>query len=259
VVQVPSPLLALLFLSVAIGASLCAMWLVRRSTELTTLESHKEVAGFIIAIIGALYSVLLAFVVASVWEQFEHAADLAEQEAEMAISLYRDAAAFTTEGDIRQSLRGYAKSVIDDEWPSMAAHQREAAATDVALNDVFMSYRAIEPQSSAQQAFLDNSLDRLDQITQARRARLAASSTALPDPLWLVLLVGALITLGFTLFLPVQNPRAQGLMVSSLATMAAVTLFLILSLDLPFTGDLAVGPTAMDDAISEFDDLDRTG
>ena len=73
-VQVPAPLLALLFLAVAISASLGAMWLVRRSTELETLESHKEVAGFIIAVIGALYSVLLAFVVIAVWGTFEEAA-----------------------------------------------------------------------------------------------------------------------------------------------------------------------------------------
>jgi hypothetical protein len=259
VVQVPSPLLALLFLSVAIGASLGAMWLVRRSTELETLESHKEVAGFIIAIIGALYSVLLAFVVASVWEQFEDAAVLAEREAEMAISLYRDASVFSTEAELRQSLRGYATSVVDEEWPAMAEHQREAAATDVALNEVFVAYRALEPQGPAAQTFLHNSLDRLDAITQARRERIAASSKALPDPLWLVLLFGAIVTIGFTLFLPVQSPRAQGFMVASLATMAALMLFVILSLDLPFTGDLATGPTAMEDAIAEFDDLDHSG
>jgi hypothetical protein len=259
VVQVPSPLLALLFLTVAIGASLGAMWLVRRRTQLATLESTKEVAGFIIAIIGALYSVLLAFVVASVWEQFEAASVLAEHEAEMAVSLYRDAAVFSTEAELRQTVRGYATSVIDDEWPAMAEHQREATATDAALNGVFVAYRAIEPRTLAEQTFLHNSLDRLDAITQARRERIAASSKALPDPLWLVLLFGALITIGFTLFLPVQSPRAQGLMVASLATMAALMLFLILSLDLPFTGNPSTGPKAMEDAIAEFDDLDHSG
>jgi hypothetical protein len=72
----------------------------------------------------------------------------------------------------------------------------------------------------------------------------------------LVLVVGAVITLGFTLFLPVQNLRAQALMVSSLAALAALLLFLVLSLDLPYCGDLAVSSTAMQDAVSEFDDLD---
>jgi hypothetical protein len=72
-----------------------------------------------------------------------------------------------------------------------------------------------------------------------------------------VIVAGAFITLGFTLLLPVQSARAQTLMVSMLAAMAALLLFLILSLDLPFSGDLAVSPKAMEDAVSEFDDLDE--
>jgi hypothetical protein len=256
VVQVPTPLLVFLFLAVAIGGSLGAMWLIRRSTELEKLESHKEVAGFIIAVIGALYSVLLAFVVASVWAQHDQAARVAETEAELAISLYRDADVFPNNTVIRPSLRKYATSVIDDEFPAMAEHQREATATDGAINELFRSYRSIQPQNAAEEAFLDNSLDRLDEITDSRRERIAASSNTLPGPLWLVLVVGAVITLGFTLFLPVQSARAQGLMVSSLAAMAALMLFLTLSLDLPFSGDIALDPTAMQNAIHEFGDLD---
>jgi uncharacterized protein DUF4239 len=256
VVQVPAPLLVFLFLAVAIGGSLVAMWLIRRSTELEKLEAHKEVAGFIIAVIGALYSVLLAFVVASVWAQHDQAARVAEMEAELAISLYRDADVFPNDTGIRPGLRQYATSVIDDEFPAMAVHQREATETDEAINELFRSYRSIQPQSAAEEAFLDNSLDRLDEVTDSRRERIAASSNTLPGPLWLVLVVGAVITLGFTLFLPVQSARAQGLMVSSLAAMAALMLFLTLSLDLPFSGDIAVDPTAMRNAIHEFGDLD---
>jgi hypothetical protein len=257
VVQVPAPLLAIGLLTIAVGASLGATWFVRRSTDLATLESHKEVAGFIIAVVGALYSVLLAFVVAGVWEQFEETATIAEHEAELAISLYRDAEVFPTSDEIRSSLRGYATSVIDEEWPSMAEHQEEAPATDLALSDVFESYRSIDPQQADEEVFQGNALDRLDDLTAARRERITASSKSLPGPLWLVIVAGAFITLGFTLLLPVQSARAQTLMVSMLAAMAALLLFLILSLDLPFSGDLAVSPKAMEDAVSEFDDLDE--
>jgi hypothetical protein len=69
--HIPSPVLGLLFLGVVVAVALGAMWLVRRSTEVESLESHKEVAGFIIAVIGGLYSVLLAFIVVTAWESFE--------------------------------------------------------------------------------------------------------------------------------------------------------------------------------------------
>ncbi len=138
----------------------------------------------------------------------------------------------------------------------MAHHQEEAAATDVALADLFHSFQSIDPQRPGEEVFQGNALERLDGLTAARRERIAEASKALPAPLWLVLVVGAVITLGFTLFLPVQNVRAQALMVSSLAALAALLLFLVLSLDLPYCGDLAVSSTAMQDAVSEFDDLD---
>jgi hypothetical protein len=50
----------------AVAASVGGLLLVRRRIALATLEQHNEVAGFIIAVIGGLYAVLLAFVVISV-------------------------------------------------------------------------------------------------------------------------------------------------------------------------------------------------
>src|SRR5262245_59477853 len=153
--QVPAPLLALLFLVVIVGAALGGMWLVRRHSELESLEEHKEVAGFLIAVVGALYSVLLAFVVVSVWESFEDADRVAQNEADLLVSLYRDADAFPDDtADLRTNIRGYADSVVDDEWPAMANDQHEAAETDVALHQVFNGYRAVDPQGSAQDVFL---------------------------------------------------------------------------------------------------------
>jgi hypothetical protein len=256
--QVPAPLLAVLFVVVIVGAALLGMWFVRRYTDLEALEAHKDVAGFLIAVVGALYSVLLAFMVVSVWESFEDADRVAQREADLLVSLYRDADAFPNlRDDLRTSIHGYAESVVDDEWPSMAEHQSEAPETDAALGRVFNGYRAVDPRGPAEEVFLRNALDRLDDVTESRRERIAAAAAELPRPLWTVLLAGCAITVGFTLFFPVKAARVQAVMVGALAAMTALMLFLVLSLDLPFTGDLAVKPTAMNEAISEFGDLDR--
>jgi hypothetical protein len=256
--QVPVVLLAVMLVVVFVGAALLGMSFVRRRTEFESLEAHKDVAGFLIAVVGALYSVLLAFVVVSVWESFEDAERVALRESELVVSLYRDADAFPSDREsLRTSIRGYAESVVDDEWPSMAEDQREAPETDVALSRVFNGYRTVDPQGPAEDVFLRNALDRLDDVTESRRERIAAAATELPRPLWTVLLAGCVITIGFTLLFPVRNARVQAVMVGALAAMTALMLFLVLSLDLPFTGDLAVKPTAMNEAIAEFGDLDR--
>jgi hypothetical protein len=256
--QVPAPLLAVSFVAVIVGAALGGMWLVRRHTALESLEAHKDVAGFLIAVVGALYSVLLAFVVVSVWESLEDADRVARREAELLVALYRDADAFPDDSaGLRVNIRDYADTVVADEWPAMADHQHEAAETDVALHRMFDAYRAVDPQGAGQDVFLRNALDRLDDVTEARRERIAASATELPRPLWGVLVAGCVITVGFSLFFPVKAARVQAVMVGALAAMTGLMLYLVVALDLPFTGDLSVKPTAMREAIAEFGDLDR--
>ena len=67
-----------------------------------------------------------------------------------------------------------------------------------------------------------------------------------------MLIAGAVISIGFTYFFAVKNRAAQVLMVSAFASTVGLVLFLVLVLDLPFTGDVGVGPTSMERVIEEF-------
>ena len=134
----------------------------------------------------------------------------------------------------------------------MAKHQREDRRTDASLDAVWQSYRAFTPQSPTEQAFYTDSIRRLNDLQTQREDRLSAADSTLPEQLWWVLMAGGVITIGFTYFFGVRSLGAQILMVAALAGMISLTLFLILSLDLPFSGDLAVPPTAMTHAVAEF-------
>ncbi|MEA2373136.1 MAG: hypothetical protein QOH12_3530, partial [Solirubrobacteraceae bacterium] len=101
------------------------------------------------------------------------------------------------------------------------------------------------PTTPSQTEFYSNAVTSLQRVSELRRARILMSGDELPLPLWTALIVGAMISIGFTYFFGVRNFRAQALMVAALSSMIGVVLFLILALDLPFTGDISVGPTAM--------------
>lgn len=249
----PGVLLGSLIVVIGVAVSLGGLLLVRRNVAVATLEQHNDVAGFIIAVIGVIYAVVLAFVVISVWEQFDTAKANASQEANLVGLLYVNAVFYPGHTEsIRKDLQGYAESVVNNEWTEMSAHQSDSPTTDRQVGVLLGEYRAIHPESTEEGIFYTESVRRLYELTNLRRARVDASGNELPSVLWTILIVGGVITIGFTYFFGVSHFGAHVLMVAALAAMIALTLFVILSLDLPFSGDLRISSDAMEQTIREF-------
>ena len=60
--------------------------------------------------------------------------------------------------------------------------------------------------------------------------------------MWSVLLPGAMGCLLLSLFFPIEDPRLQAILTAGLAGFLAMVLFVIISLDKPFHGAMAVSP-----------------
>ena len=95
-------------------------------------------------------------------------------------------------------------------------------------------------------------LYQLDQMTQARRARLVASEGAVPGVIWLVLFGGAVITIVFTFFFGTRNLRVQIMMTGLLAMVIFGELLTIIAIDRPFTGPVKVEPTPLIYVLADF-------
>lgn len=249
----PAWLLGVAIVVAAVGLSAVAVWAVRRRVPIETLQERQEVTSYILAVVAVVYAVLLAFVVVIVWQGFEDASADATREAAAVGLVYRDALALGDRGaGVRAALQDYASSVVKHEWPRMADEHDEARETDTALNAVWDSYRGLATHTGHEEVFYAEGLRRLNDAVELRRARILTSSSQLPLPLWIVLIVGALIVIGFAAFFAVARYRVHLALIAGLASTIALVLFLILSLDLPFTGDIGVTPSAMDDAAHEF-------
>ena len=74
----PLFLIGLYFIGGTVVISLLGMWAVRKIVPRELLDQHKEIAGFIYAVIGAIYGVILGFSVVVLWEQFHEAEDRAD-------------------------------------------------------------------------------------------------------------------------------------------------------------------------------------
>jgi len=100
--------------------------LVRRWVNVEVLEQHNDVAGFIYAVIGVLYAVVLGFTAVIVWERFAEAQTNVEKAANELGDLFRDAQAFPDDvrEELQTNLRSYVRLVIEKEWPAMAEANR---------------------------------------------------------------------------------------------------------------------------------------
>jgi len=224
---------------------------VRRSVSLATLEAHNEVAGFVYAVVGVVYGVLLAFVVLAVWEEFERAEAHAEQEANALVDLYRLAGGLPEPArrPLREAVLTYTRAVVDEEWEAMAWGRPSGRALAL-VDDLWRAYLEIEPRTERERAVYSESLTRMSDFADARRLRLYESRNALPDVMWLALIIGAGVTVGFSLLFGVRSVASQAVMTATLAVSIVLLLFLTWALDHPFRGDVRVPPAAFEAALT---------
>jgi hypothetical protein len=230
--------------------------LVRRRVPLPIPETQHEVAGFIIGVLGAIYAVLLAFVVVAVWEQYGEAKATLAAEANQLNDLSRMAQGFPAplQQRVLEGLRVYGQSVIDDEWETMA-HGKASPKTQAAIDNLWQLYREVDPQTNREIALYGESLDRLNQLSDDRRLRIYASADDMPAVIRILLWGGGLVMIAFTYFFGVMSIRSQALMTAALAGEIAFILFLIVALDNPFKGYVRLPPEQMQQVLDRMNTI----
>ena len=227
--------------------------LVRRRISLDRLRINNEVAGFKFATIGVLYAVLLAFAVIIVWEKFSEAERAVAQEAGAAATLYRlaDGIGSNPGAAFRNGLTGYLRTAIAEDWPAMERGRASQAVTR-ALDAAYAALLTFTPSDSRGTALLTEALNQLDRMTQARRVRLVLAPGVVPGVLWFVLFIGAILTIGFTLFFGTENLRIQAMMTGILSFLIFSGLLVITVIDHPFAGPVRIQPEALSAVLEEF-------
>ena len=243
--------------------------LTRRWVSVEILKLNNEVAGFIYAVIGVLYAVLLGFTAIIVWEQFDKAQAGVDQEANELADLYRHAQAFPddTRRTLETQLRAYAKLVVEKEWPAMAERTSSSETWEMyspetweTYNQLWRTYQQFQPQNDHERIWYAQSLTRLSQLGDQRRLRLLSSrSEGIPAVMWVALLGAGGVTIGFSFLFGTRSAVAQVLMTSALAMTIAVVLLSIVALEEPFRGITRVDPGAFDQVAYIFDVWSRSG
>jgi Protein of unknown function (DUF4239) len=240
-------LYGVLIVLLAIVLAVAGVALVEYLVPWQVRQRHNDVAGFIYAVLGVVYAVLLGFTTIAVWEDFEQTKNTAESEANELAELFWLAHELPEPegGRLEEHARSYAEVVIDDEWSLMAKGQaspRAWALTDEMRSSIY----GFEPDSRAEQALYDRGLVLIHDLVDQRRLRLLEAAGGLPRVLRVALVVGGLIVVGFTYLFGLENTRSHRLMIASLAAIIALVMLTIYSLDHPFAGIARVQPDAFE-------------
>jgi uncharacterized membrane protein len=245
------PGLFAIFLFVLI--SVAGLVLVQRKVPIELRKQHNDVAGFIYAVVGIAYAVLLGLVVVAAWEQFQTARNTTEREAsELAELFWLGHRLPEAEGHQLQELtRSYAQVVVDEEWPLMARGESSPRAWEL-IDEIRLTVQNLNPDTEAEQVLYEQGLERVHDLADARRNRLVEAREGIPTILWVVLLTGAIITVGFTYLFGLDDTTTHTLMVALLAVIIGLILFTIGSLEYPFRGDVRLGPDAFELVLKRF-------
>ncbi len=237
-------ILAIIIILGSVVISIAGLIVTRSYFPIHKIKFHNDVAGYIFASLGAIYAVLLAFMVVVSWQQFDNTNTNVVKEANAIASIYRDSEAFSPEfrTRVRASLDEYVNAVINDEWPLLAKGERSMKVQKIS-DGIWKLFGDYQPKTEAEKIFFQESVKKLNEEGELRRGRILDSQSGIPGVLWTVLIIGGIVTIVFTLFFGTENFGAQMVMTSLLAIMISSILYTIFVFDYPFTGSVTVSPS----------------
>jgi Protein of unknown function (DUF4239) len=228
------------------GFVLVSLWALRRWV-LPRLRLNTDASLFFGAAVMqsamVLYGLVATLTAVSVWTKHSQVSDTVSSEATAIAGLWRDLGGYPPRerDSMREVLRGYTNQIIEEAWPQQ--RQGRIPRAGVEWMDRFLAQLLVfEPKTEAQKIVHTETLSAFNRMHEARRQRLDAVNSGLPGVMWFVLLPGAMGCLLLCLFFPIEDTRVQAILVVGLAGFVAMVLFVIISLDRPFQGAMAITP-----------------
>ena len=237
-------------LAASIAGTLALLFLARRIPAANRLRSNNDVLGVYFTLIGTIYAIVMAFMLASVWTRFDQASSQAEQEAATLVNMFHlaDGLPEADRSRLQTEVRDYARLVISKEWPTMQQGQSDPQA-DKLHHQLWHDAQALQPRTNHDTNIHAQLLQQLTTLATLRRLRLLVSKSGLPNILWFVLIAGAALLIVITALYGEDPYPAHGVKAALLATILALILYAIWEIDGPFQGSVTVTPDAFVEAV----------
>lgn len=234
-----------LFIALVLGVSWLILLGLRRWVRRASHGSGEwdRILGYAVAVYGVFYGVTLALIASAAYANFADVDELVLQESSSVAVLFRDASGFPDpdKRELQNLLTAYTTRVIDVEWPAQAAGNVPDETVDEVdgIEDILFAF---EPKTEAQSSVQEETIDAFNQFVADRRARAAVTELELPDVLWIVLTVGAVLNAVLLGLIEVRSLRVHLVMSGLIAVFVAMLIYAIAGFDRPYSGPISVTP-----------------
>lgn len=245
----------LVIMALSLGVGLGSSVGIRKLFRLDPSDEDTEVAINLMQVASAYIGIMLAFAGVLVWQDYEDAEVAVHQEAAAASELYRDLAIYGPETvPTRAALRVYISSIVKDEWPLLSKGQR-SEKTEVQLENLFEQFGKVPVPSDRDSAIFGEAFGKLNELVGLRRDRITAGQTDIPPVLWIVGLIGSVLTVAYASVF--TNSKYTPLMICGISITIGLLFLFLLSVDNPFKGHAAIPSNQLSELTRYFDRIDR--
>lgn len=239
--EIPMSIAAGLVLATIVGLGILGA---RRFLHSTVFgeKSANEAVEIALTAFSLFYGILLGLLAVGAYENLNTVSDVVSEEASSIAVLYRDSAGLPqpTRDDVRQGLRSYAHEVVEHSFTEQA-HGTRPRNEGPLIEAMVRTMTAFEPRTKGQELLQAETLRRISDLQRARYGRLSNFDVGIPPILWWIVWVGAVINV-VLICLPVFPLKPHLLVGCLVAFYIGAMIFVIASLDHPFSGANSVGP-----------------
>ena len=217
------------------------------------LRAFKGVSAGLLPPLGIIFGLFVAFIASQVWNDGDRARTAVNTEANALSTVVYLAASFPGEAELRlrELTRRDIQDTVANEWPMMALHTASLTITPVPLAQALQLTLSLAPENDGQVTAQREIVSALERAIEARRLRIVVSRSTVNWVKWLALVLQGVCTLLAIAMVHSDNRGAAMLSMGIFATGIAVSILLIASHDLPFSGEISVGPDPLKQVIPE--------
>ena len=201
-------------------------------------QSDVDAMTGYVGTIGALYSILAAFIIFVVWTRYNDTTRAIADEARDLADLYRYVTYLNdprAQAQFRRAIEGYVAAVSEDEWSAMAAGRTSQRAVD-AFEEIFLAISGVRFDDERDEGAWNMIIQKFEGISDSRSSRLELAQQRIPRLLSVLLWSVSLATVAGFFFLGIQNNFLAW--TSTLLTTAIIVLVIdtVADMDNPFYG-----------------------